>query len=170
MWFPTVNPMPLRSGMLWLIWPWLFGAYHNYFFQFYISPKMFSCTPEGTRTQVEDHCIRVELNSLWLLTCFHLPGDLNKQKRKETFSITVSLYQRSLWCPALIHSNEWSWRQHNRGAKAVRNWLQGNSPLHLHLYRWEGRFWPVDLRCAVARRKSQCLRVVSMRSATILPQ
>jgi hypothetical protein len=25
----------------------------------YISRKMFSCTPEGTRTQVEGHCIRV---------------------------------------------------------------------------------------------------------------
>jgi hypothetical protein len=37
-------------------------------------------------------------------------------------------------------------------------------------YRSDGRFWPVDLWCAAARRKSTSLRLVSMRSDTILPQ
>jgi hypothetical protein len=32
------------------------------------------------------------------------------------------------------------------------------------------RFWPADLCCAVAKRKSASLRLVSMRSDTILPQ
>jgi hypothetical protein len=38
------------------------------------------------------------------------------------------------------------------------------------LYRSKGRFWPVDLCCAVVRRKSANLRLVNMRSDTILPQ
>jgi hypothetical protein len=33
------------------------------------------------------------------------------------------------------------------------------------VYRSDGRFWPVDLCCAVVRRKSACLRLVSMRSS-----
>jgi hypothetical protein len=38
------------------------------------------------------------------------------------------------------------------------------------LYRSGGKFWPVDLCCAVVSRKSVSLRLVSMRSETILPQ
>jgi hypothetical protein len=37
-------------------------------------------------------------------------------------------------------------------------------------YRSDGRFGPVVLCCAVVRRKSASLRLVSMRSDTILPQ
>jgi hypothetical protein len=36
--------------------------------------------------------------------------------------------------------------------------------------RSDGRFWPVDLCCAVVGRKSPSLRLVSMRSDTVLPQ
>jgi hypothetical protein len=38
------------------------------------------------------------------------------------------------------------------------------------LYRSDGRFWPVDLYCAMVRRKSASLRLVSMRSDAILSQ
>jgi hypothetical protein len=41
------------------------------------------------------------------------------------------------------------------------NWLNCRS---------DGRFWPVELCCAVVRRKSANLRLVSMRSDTVLPQ
>jgi hypothetical protein len=37
-------------------------------------------------------------------------------------------------------------------------------------HRSDGRFWAVDLCCAVVRRKSAILRLASMRSDTILPQ
>jgi hypothetical protein len=38
------------------------------------------------------------------------------------------------------------------------------------VYRSAGRLWPVNLSCAVVRRKSASLRLVSMRSDTILSQ
>jgi hypothetical protein len=41
---------------------------------------------------------------------------------------------------------------------------------YLHTYSSDGRFWPVDLCCAVVRCKSASLRLVSMRSDTILPE
>jgi hypothetical protein len=51
---------------------------------------------------------------------------------------------------------------------------QAKVPLHLLnlgvCYRSDGRFWPVKLCCAVFRRKSASLRLVSMRSDTVLPQ
>jgi hypothetical protein len=40
----------------------------------------------------------------------------------------------------------------------------------LMAYRPDGRFWPVDLCCAMVRCKSASLRLVSMRSDTILSQ
>jgi hypothetical protein len=38
------------------------------------------------------------------------------------------------------------------------------------LYTSDSRYWPLVLCCAVVRRKSASLRLVSMRSDTILPQ
>jgi hypothetical protein len=81
---------------------------------------MFSYTHEGTRTRFEDHCITVlfgsgELSSLWQLTSFRLPGDLNKERRRDILNyglvfIKAELFPAQLWRPALIHSNERNWR------------------------------------------------------------
>jgi hypothetical protein len=48
--------------------------------------------------------------------------------------------------------------------------LHNCTALSQNTYRSDGRFWPVDLCCAVVRRKSASLRLVSMRSDTVLSQ
>jgi hypothetical protein len=42
--------------------------------------------------------------------------------------------------------------------------------IYKSMYRLDVRFWPVDLCCAVVRRGSASLRLLSMRSDTILPE
>jgi hypothetical protein len=48
-------------------------------------------------------------------------------------------------------------------------WDNGTVSITNKLYRSDGRIWPVDLCCAVVR-KTERLRLVSMRSDTILTQ
>jgi hypothetical protein len=40
----------------------------------------------------------------------------------------------------------------------------------MHTYRLDGRFWPMDLCCAVVRHEPVSLILVSMRRDTLLPQ
>jgi hypothetical protein len=51
-----------------------------------------------------------------------------------------------------------------------RDWITSSTSGEGRPYRSDGRFWPVDLCCAVVRRKSASLRLVSMTSDTVLPQ
>lgn len=69
---------------------------------------------------------------MWLLTCLFLASYLQREKRGEAVLnyrlafINAEPSPARMWCPALINSNEWNWRTHNRRAKAIRNWLKGN--------------------------------------------
>jgi hypothetical protein len=44
--------------------------------------------------------------------------------------------------------------------------LSSSAQFHTVSYSKDGRFWPVDLCCAVVRSKSASLRLVSMRNGT----
>jgi hypothetical protein len=72
-----------------------------------------------------------------------------------------------------------SWKQTSKEYSCNQNILPSPSPVRdchicsinraLWYYRSDGRFWPVVLCCAVVRRKSASLRLVSMRIDTVLP-
>jgi hypothetical protein len=54
--------------------------------------------------------------------------------------------------------------------KSVPHYALSSRKSKQQKYRAPGRFWPVDLCSAVVRRKSASIRLVSMRSDTVLPQ
>jgi hypothetical protein len=59
------------------------------------------------------------------------------------------------------------WRVIGTFAKGLRRTGAWRS---IGMYRSDGRFWPVVLCCAVVRRKSASLRLVSMPSDTVSPE
>jgi hypothetical protein len=124
-----------------------------------------------------DNNIKMQLKVMWRrdVNRSHLAQD--KDQRRPFVDMNMNL--QGFHSDQRVNCRYPRGHQHIRGTCYPWIWvalnMAGSRSLrylgyYLRKYRSDGRFWPVDFCCAVVRRKWPSLRLVSMRSDTILPQ